>query len=535
MQKIIKILTIFLFFNINIYSQNHYDIFFKLSYFNAFQIYDSSFIYSNKLISENKNYTSSYYILSQQYFKQNNYVLALKNINFALNIDENNLYYNILKFKILIKLNQYSDAKSLSNKILSNTTLETVFLDILYDISFISDIEFFFKKYTSLFPMNDSFYDICINSLINNYNQQHFINYISYIQHYSFINYPKLIDLLSLSKNVNSEIILKNTVISNLNNTNNKDFLLLLAHIYLDEINFDSSFFYFKLYFESIYSDFNSINYFLEFNKSIIITPNNQFIDLFENEISKNNYNNEFSAFLSNFYLQTNNFYKSISIQHNNLNFSNLESCINYLSLLYRFDLFNEMDSISSELIILYPFDSYILLFSSISSIFLSKYENATNTLNKLYLSSYNDSIILSYFYFYTYVLKSKLKESNSIEFLTKATKYASINNSLILNFSYYISKYLKDNKLAIDLLQNIDIPNNPSSMYILSFLYYNNNELNKSLDYINKAIENSRFNNFIYYELKGNILKKLGLNDEAEKYFNISIKYGNIRINKSL
>ena len=125
MQKNIKIFSLLLVLHLSLYSQNQYDSFFKLTYYNAFQIEDSSFLYSNRLISESKSYSSPYYIISLQYFKQSNYPMALKNVNFALEKDNDNLYFNILKFKILVRLNHYSDAQLLANKILSKTELES--------------------------------------------------------------------------------------------------------------------------------------------------------------------------------------------------------------------------------------------------------------------------------------------------------------------------------------------------------------------------------------------------------------------------
>lgn len=535
MQKLISINIFFLFFNFYSYSQEQYETFFKLCYYNAFHNEDSSLLYSNKLIAIDKSYSTAYFIISQNYFKQNNFILALKNIDFALNIDKQNLYYNILKFKILVKLNDYSQAKSIADKILSTTYLEAVHLDIINDLSFFSDIENYFKIYTSLFPFNNSFFDVYMNSLNHHFEQNNFLNFVLYTQKYTNINFPKIKNFCTISNNHNLQLLLKNYILSTFKNTKNKEFLLLLSNIYLTENKYDSSFYFFSSYFKVNYSETQSIIHYLNINKQLILSPNNPFLDSLINTVSENNLNNEYSEVLSQYYFETNNLYKSMDLYKKTLDYSNIENCINYLNLLYRFDNFNEIDSISSDLVILYPFDPYINLFKSISSIFLEKYEDANSSLNKLYRLSFNDTIVLSYYYFYSYILKFKTNEQNSNEILLKALKLSSSNHSLQINFAFYLVKYLNQTNQALSIIKNQNSNNNPSSLYIFAYIYYKNKEYQKSMEYITEAINNSQFNNFIYYELKANVLKKLNLTEESEHFFYLSQKYGNININRNL
>lgn len=542
-----KILLFFVLTFSFVFSQSSNHELFENSFIDGFNQYnlgsaDSAKVLLNQAIKFEKN-SSAFYLLAKIYFNEQNYTLAFINSQKSVVIEPQNLWYQRLYFKILLKLNSNVEATKTADYILANTLSTDDYLDVLNFFSSSANSQkfyFYTDKFFNSFGYNTEIFKLALDYSLKTNDTLSFNKYSN--------------EFIKISDNSIESFFILNDYLSKFNSSQKQKRILLkafeiypeeplislnLADVYIRKNSFDSSFLYLKT---SILSNVDNSNLivFFDNNKKVITSKNNIYLDSIINLAdSVNKVSNNLNYILADLFFAKNSFYKAFFYYNRYLsqNPTDFNKFVTIFNLSNRLSLFKQLDSIADIAISIYPYQPYAFLFKSIALLQTNKLDNALTYLQQGTSIAFDDTALLAYFNFYTsqyYRLKNdKLNEN---KYLQLAENYSKRNCTILSFFALYLCSNNIKNELALSFVEPcLSSSANSSFQYIFAFVMYRNNKFDDALKVVNNAIANSDFQNFLFYELKGNILKKLNKTDEAQQFFNLSVELGNIKLNENL
>ncbi len=507
---------------------------------------DSAVVLLKKCIDENSKSDAANYSLSRLYQEKREYDLAIFYGQNAMNIDGNNLWY----IRNLLNLYEINSNFSLANELYLRLLEKS---DEVFDYD--NACRFFYEnsdyknellvvvKAIAKFPDQISFYKRAVRTsyILNNFeNVEHYSKLLISNFYQNAENYEFCIDYLLLSNLTDaSQNVLKQSDIYLSQGENS----FLYTIYYTHQKNTDSSYFYLEKYLNSYYADADKVLPFLEKNKDFWNKHyfGEKINDLYSIIIKK--YPNDFEVvnFLANSYFYQNSFYTAIELyeKSTSLNHNDFDSYINLLNLYSRFSMFSKLDSLSEKCLELFPAQPYVYIFKSIASLHLGNYDAADEALVLGSTMVFDQSVLSAYFSFYkSQYFRLIGDESKADQQLKEALSFASSDCNLLVYFAFYFSKFdvnpRKSLKIISPCITN-DTSISQSVAYLYSYILYKNNDFVQAKDYINIAIENSEYPNFLYFELLGNICAKSDEKEQADEAWEKSVKLGNIKLDKTL
>ncbi|MBN2892804.1 MAG: hypothetical protein JXL97_13125 [Bacteroidales bacterium] len=498
-------------------------------------------------IDEKPNSGATNYALADIYFSNKDYVLATMYSEKSVELEPQNLwylrllsscYYNTysidqatnIYLKIIEQSDQYSDFVEAAEFFNNTSDYENEILVIESATQkFGNSFELTKRKINILFLQGsvDEVVDEC-NQLVTQYNYEPDAYIVSAEYLFDLQLFDNCYSVLTegfskFPQNGLSYFLSKYFVV-----TDNTDSALF----YLDNsfINDDYS--------SQLYIDF-FINYrnFFSYKKlsSELDSVLDNFYSVFFNDFSS-------TVYLANFYFVNNKFYKSIALYERalNQNISDFDIYASLFNMYSRFGMYEKLDSLSTFASELFPAQPLIYLFKGIASIKLNNLDDAYESLifGKSLVFDQND--LIAYFDFYlSQYFRLQKDQSNENLYFNSALASASQNCDLLAYFAYYFANngLYKDksfNLIGECILSDIESLN-PYIAYIYSFILFKFGDFDSALTYINIAISNSNAENFVYFELLGNIHLKLGNLDLANDAWLKSVNLGNIFLNKQL
>lgn len=548
-----SIFFLFLFCYQNIFSQNKNEELFQVYLIEAQKLvlnseFDTAKVFAFKALDLKPNSSSANYFLSTIFLQENNFEKAKFYADIAYELNKNNIWYIKHSAYINLLLNNFETVENLYFDLLKISKNENDFLlvaDFYRDKNeFLNEIDVL-NKFCELFYYKFEILSriISVYELIDDY--ENMIFYSKKIVNLfpenpeSYLIYADKLDKLNKTEEAYYQI---NKAIS-LNNTFEKNNFYLAMHFsYIN--NIDSTFKYIKTYLKSYTAKEYELEYFF-IKKSDFINPNvfNNYYDSITSIIVElyPTYN-ELLKIIAETYLKYNNFYKGIYFYEINLEYKQDDYYLyNQLCPLYtRFSMWTKLDSLTSIAFELFPAQPYLYLFRGISLLNTGKYNDAFELLSYGNLISFDNNTLKSYFTFYLSEYYRLLKDKKNEDiFYENTSNLLNGNCDLIFYFAFYYAKYNINIQKSLDLI-GACILNNTTDLshsysYIYSYVLYKYKDFDLALTFINSAIEFSEYPNFLYYELKGNILNSLGKTKEANDFWNESIKLGNINLNKQL
>ncbi len=261
-----------------------------------------------------------------------------------------------------------------------------------------------------------------------------------------------------------------------------------------------------------------------------------------------NNYQKKFSSnfetylFSGDFYFDNYKFYNSISAYRSalDLDITNFETYSKLFNLYSRFGFYKELDSLTNFATDLFPAQPLVYLFKAIAGLALGSYDDAYESLVFGNSLVFDQPELSAYFSFYlSQYFRLTKDNSNENLYYNNALSYASQNCDLLAYFAFYFAKNEIYKEKSFNLIGECIISDikslSPYISYVYSFILYKFKDYDAALTYINSAIENSKHQNFVYYELLGNIYFKNNNIQKSEEFWLKSINIGNIYLNKEL
>ncbi len=487
------------------------------------------------------------YLLSKIYEQEAQYFLAINYAENAVNIDAENIWY--LKNLALLyeKVNSINEATDLQLQIIQKSDIHDDFQNAIDFFAFYSD----YKNQL-----------IALNAAISKFN-------------YEIDFYLQKVNLLQKTGKNDDAVNLLQTIVQKF--PQNSLSLVNLAQFYLSEKNLDSAFFYIKkiqtLFPETVYFYELSLKYYILIDKkdSVLyyleksgdcLSSNSAFIQIlyenmdffnynsfsfdldtiFYNLYFKNQSNVRFVNFLSEFYEINNKFYDAIYFYEikQSKDITDFSTYLKLFNLYNRFGFYSKLDSLAAYAIDLFPAQPVIYLFKGISSLNLSKNNDAYEALIFGKSIVYEQNDLMAYFNFYLsqyFRITGNFSDENL--YYNNALSFATSNCDLNAYFSFYFAQNSLYKNKTFNLLGECII-NETSSLssniaYIYAYAMYKFDDYNSSLNYCQIAISNSSKPNFLYYELLGNVYNKLNKNDLANEAWLKSVNLGNTFLNKQL
>ncbi|MBN2664715.1 MAG: hypothetical protein JXR68_13785 [Bacteroidales bacterium] len=541
MKFYISILVIL--FSFSVFSQNKTDEKFKELVSNAYKLQlvadnDSAKVLFLEALSI-KDSPAVNYALGKIYFAENDFYLALKYAEQAYSLNNNNKWFQLFLFNIYVKINDNINAKVFIDKIISLSSATSS--DYLLAIDFYSNLNDYnsvinlLNNYTKLFGNNYEVINYYYNALYRLSDTLSFLNVSSdfvnsfakddYVVNLTFEFYLmfKLYDQALLLLSSNS---IKNDYFSFL--------------VYSEKNDVTNSYNSLKNYLNSLSSSNTDLSFLLDNYTSFIVKSyfDDQLNDLITILLTFSDFDYSISYFIASAYKKLNFFYDAIEFYEYSVTIDPTDfSTFLTLSNLYsKLSMWSKLDSISSIAMDYFPARPYIYLFKGISLLYQNLTDDAYFYLNSAYSFAFYDSTVLSYTFFYLSefyrLTDDKVSEKS---FFLKSQDFANNNYDILLHFAYV---YLNNNiNLDLSKLIIFNCPNNSSTYfnYLLAFYYYRIHDFDNALITMNNLLSNYNSDNFIYYELIGNIYNKLGNSNKATFYWQLSFEYGNKFINKNL
>ncbi len=547
---------IFLFFLLSasfIFSQNKEIELFK-KYFSESQRFllydedDTAKILLLKALKINPQSAAGNYAIAKIYFENQEYFLASDYAEKAVKFNDENLWYKRLLFDIYFQINDFQASTNIINEILKNSNKKTDYLSAInyfdnlnqYENTqkiakeYIETYEFDFEIVEHLLTASYNLVDI---KTIKKYNQK-LIKKFPHNKEALILaaEFYWKIDNITKAKNILYQFYL----IDNYNFYLN----LQLSNIYFKLHNADSALFFIK---KSLLSpQNNSVNVITVLDNNIEFIESQEFrqnLDSLLNELQIHfPENQQILLFIADRYNQLNRYYQAIEYYEKSLNTVsvNLDNYLKLLNLYAKFQYWKKLDSLSSEALKYFPAQPYLYLFQGIAILHSDNINIAYDALNYGLSITYDYASIKSYFNFYLsqyYRMKSNYSDEN--KYYNKALDLAENDCEIKAHFAYYFAKNNLYKDKSLNLIGSCIINDvktlSPHISYVYSFVLYKFKDYNSALKYIDLAIENSKNHNFLYYELKANILNKQNKAKKAQKFWDLSQKYGNMHLNKNL
>ena len=500
-----------------------------------------------KCLDINPNSGAANYSLARIFFAEQNEVLAITYLESAVELDDNNLCYlrfladmyeyvyeveqarNI--YSQILELSPYvydfEDAASFYNSIIYyDNELEVVELMIE---RFGNTYEAFSRKVEVCFEMQDKecVIDNC-EKLILNFpnNPDAYLLYIKYLFIYDL--YDEALNIVQIGRSKFSD---------------NKNFDLYAAEYYF-EVNVDSTYFYLNNVLENDYAGGNKVVLLMQ-NNADFFTYNifESKLDTLINLLFKNYESNfEVISFVADFYFKHNKYYDAISSYEVilKLNMTDFDSYVSLLNLYNRFDLWNELDSLSNVGSELFPAQPIMYLFNGISAFHTDDLDDAYEALIFGNSIVFDQPHLKAFFSFYlSQYFRLSDDESNENLYYNNAISFASKNCDLLAYFAFYFAKNEIYKEKSMNLIGQCIMSDlhdiSPYIAYIYAYVLYKFNDYDGALNYIQIAISNSKYPNFTHYELLGNVYFKLENFDLANQSWLKSVNFGNKFLNKEL
>lgn len=497
------------------------------------------------LYEDDKNSGAVNYSLSKLYSVQGYFKEALLYSINSIEIEQNNLWYNRQLLNIYQNLQYYEDAKKIFFDILkiTNTIIDFENASSFFKSNLDSDSEI--KVYEIAKERNFENYEF-EKRTIELYKEQNLTNKLTkecdlFLEKYNFNpeSYNFIANIyIDLQDYEKAEIIIQQGV-KEFNDKNYFD--LLYSQISIIKNDYDNFNYYFS---NSLKSNYNSSQDYLD-----ILTNNDSFFYNYDNKkyiillnLLDITFKEDFNVqiFLANEYFKRNNFYRAIDTYEYVLNLepTNFENYTKLLNLYSRFQLFSKLDSLSTIATELFPAQPIVYLFKGIAGLHLENFDDSYQALVFGKSLVFNEPELSAYFSFYiSQYYRIQKNISNENLYLNNALSSSSKNCDLHAYFAFYYSRYTNLNKKAIDIIGDCIINDNLSSSinYIYSFILFKNKDYSGALNYCLSAIELSRHENFLHFELLGNIYQKLEKEDKANEAWHKSVELGNLYINKTL
>ena len=250
---------------------------------------------------------------------------------------------------------------------------------------------------------------------------------------------------------------------------------------------------------------------------------NNQLDTLYNILIEKNPEYTETYYHYSKYLISTQQTTKAI----NNLKIILETDMINYealnlLSNLY-FHTFNyvQLDTIAQYSLELYPNQPRFYLYAGVAALGLYDYSNAENNLKYGLDIIYENNQLSATFNFYLSRLYAHMEDNyRQKKFYDQALILAENNYSLLNTFAYFYA--FTNNEL--DTARNLNEiclennPNNSTYLFTKALILYKKSDYEQANEIIKQTIQNSETLDYLYYDLSGDILLKLGKNKLAIK-----------------
>ncbi|MEA3452635.1 MAG: hypothetical protein U9Q83_12145 [Bacteroidota bacterium] len=509
--------------------------------------YDSTVLLLSRAIELNPNSSTSNYTLAKLYYKQNQNVLALNYAQNALNIDTANYWYKYLLFNIYKSLHNKTYTKFYLTSILTSTSNQNDYYMALnyadsindhssyvnylelYKTKFGEDEFYFITKviyYESISDSSSIFYaldyynnfpysQLSLQILINTFNTFQYLDSIKkYTQIYLSLYEADFHINLQISRYFNEKFLLLNNI----------------SHV-------DSSLYYFNLALKSRdYSLPPIINY-LE-NSIDIYNPfvlNSDYDSIAIHLSKKFEYSDYLYDYLANTYLHYNRFYDALNYFQLYLsnNFSNFTTYFKTYALLNRLQYWSELDSLTNISLNLFPLAPEVYLFRGIALLNLNYYDEAINNIEYGIAITFENDFLLAHLKFYKSEYYRLVNDSiNSQTYLDKAVELSKNSPDVLANFALYYAKSNVCLDNALDLI-SFCVTSNPNDLsptisYTYAYILYQIADYANALNYVNYAIDNTLYPNFLYIYLKAKILKSSGRINESKKIFKKSYEYGN-------
>ncbi len=508
---------------------------------------DNAILYLRKAIADNPQSSASNYLLAKLYESEDNNTLALNYAENAYDIDTSNYWYKMLLFKIYNALYDKANSIKYLNLILKNTQRKSDFLFAIDYVDSIGDNQDLFKFincYKSKFGTDKYYFDKLINYYNSNkdtllavstadkfFKTNKQTNYSLFLLLRTFINFNyfdstnKYINLFSYR--------LKN----------NFDYNLLIAEYYYkkyffvgDSLLVDSSYNYLVNAINSDLTDISKIDFFLNSNFKLFnpIILEDKFDSLASILLDRFPDSQQIILFLAQTYQKYNRFYDALDFyqKYLKLNYSNFDYYYKTFALLNRLEDWNDLDSLTNAALQFFPMTPELFLFRGIALLNLNFLDEAFSNLDYGLNITYNNNYLKSNFYFYLSeyyrLTKNNLLSQNTYN---TAIELAQNSSDLLSNFAFYYARTNINIDTALNLMSKAVLQNpddlSASTAYIYAFVLYRIDDLKSALNYVNQAIDSTKYPNFFYFLLKSKILNKLGDTTNAYKFFEKSIYYG--------
>ncbi len=539
----ITLILIFNSLNIFLFSQSnriHYNnLLSKADFYYVSQDYEESL---KLLDSASKLYNSSTvnYLKAKDYYSLENFSNSLVFVNQAITLDDDNVYYYKLLFKIQQKLYLFQQAEYSIDKIIS---LSDNYYDFIEIASYYDSLEQFQKSVNVLNLANKKFgndlqlqlnlfyeyqkYDSLsafniAKNLINTYQDVFLIDYIA-----NFYLYENQLDSLKLFLNSLTDI-------------SNRSIVGLYKSLYYaklfkntsDSLYLDSTKFFIDKNFKSV--DNQDLYTFLKKYENFYnpLTLSSVY-DLIVNKFISSS-QTEYLYFFSNVYSKYHRYCNQMKLLEIALSKPpyKLAYASKLASLYVRFSQWQKLDSLSTFYIQLYPANAIPLLYKSIAVLNSDNVQDALSYLSLGNSLTFDDTLMKAYFSFFTALYYYEVNDDDNFEFYKNQTnEFISYDTRLPIFFVTYLSQLNILNQWSFEIVDKLifasDTTLSPSLSYAYSLVLFNKKDYATSLKYVDDAINTSQYPNFLYYFHKYKILKALN-NPDAEHFYHLSVIYGN-------
>ena len=511
----------------------------KADFYYVSQDYDLSLKY---LDSASKLYNSSTvnYLKAKDYYSLENFSNSLISVNQAITLDDDNVYYYKLLFKIQQNLYLFRQAEYSIDKILS---LSDNYYDFIEIASYYDSLEQFQKAVNVLNLANKKFgndlqlqltlfYEYqkfdslsafnVAKDLINTYQDVFLIDYIA-----SFYLSENQLDSLKLFLNSLSDISNRSLVGLYKSLYYAKLFKNTSDSLYLDSTKFfvnknyksidNQNLFTFLKKYENFYNPLTLSSVYDSIVNKFISSSQPQYLYFFSNVYSK--------------YHRYCNQMKLLEIALSKPPYK-LAYASKLASLYVRFFQWQKLDSLSTFYIQLYPANSVPLLYKSIAVLNSDSVQDAISYLSLGNTLTFDDTLMKAYFSFFTALYYYKVNDDDNFELYKNQTnEFISYDKRLPIFFVTYLSQLNILNQWSFEIVDKLifasDTTLSPSLSYAYSLVLFNKKDYETSLKYVDDAIKTSQYPNFLYYYQKYKILKALK-NPGAEQFYHLSVIYGN-------
>ena len=525
-----------------------------MKYFSESQRYllledsDTAIVLLNKCLDIKPNSAASFYSLSQIYFDRNDVMSSIIFAEDALRNDKNNLVYLRFLSDLYLHEFQFDLATELYEDILKISPFISDFENAINFYGIIPDydkqletIDLTINKFGPSFDLihekiniyynnteNDNVIKTC-DELITIYpdNPDSYTVYIDFL--FLFQNYSKAQQLIDYGHNNfsnSAEFNYYAAELAAINNSVDEAYFHLSSVIKANQINGTDI-----LDLMKNYDDFFAYSNF-DYRLDSIVFLLTEF------------YNSDFfiKSFVAEYYSNHNKFYDAIDLYESVLedNIVDFDTYIILFNLYNRFDLFIKLDSLTSIASEFFPAQPLVYLFRGISLLNTQNYDDAYETLFFGKSLVFDNPNLSAFFNFYlSQYFRLQNNDSNENLYFNNAISFASNNCDLLVYFALYYAKnqIYKEKSLNLTgecIMSDIKMLS-PYIAYIYSYNLYKFEDYDSSLKYINIAISNSDYPNFVHYELLGNIYFKLSNYDLADSAWLKSVNYGNKFLNKQL